>query len=50
MFIASFLRARMAADKFQGDVFNRKGAIVVGQGWVHTDLYNLDPLLSDAVG
>ena len=35
MFIGSYLRCRLGVPAYQGDVLNRKGAIVVGRGWVH---------------
>jgi len=46
LFVLSYLRALKAKYKYQADTLNRKGTIVLGIGWVHTEKRDLRAILA----
>lgn len=46
LFAAAYERARISNPDWWLDVFNRKGTVAIGQGRVHTDVYDFRALFS----
>lgn len=41
LFKLAYLKARISNSRYQYDVFNRRGTIIMGKGWVHGKLFSI---------